>query len=66
MEVEIGDLVSSVHAVDGAAPLSPAVMAEIIRVVTEAVRRDLGPDRRVRRERALGDDRTATRSALEA
>lgn len=55
MDIEIDELVSSVHAVDGEAPLSPAVMAEIVRVVGAQVRRDLAHDRSLRRERTLGD-----------
>ena len=64
MEIEIDELVSSVHAVDGEAPLSPAAMAEIVRVVSAAVRRDLAHDKALRRERMLGgDDDSSTRFA---
>lgn len=57
MEIEIGEMVSSVHAVDSESVLSPAVMQEIVRVVTAAVRRDLAHEQRLRGERSLGDDR---------
>ena len=61
MDIEIDELVSSVHAVDGDAVLAPAVLQEIVRVVTAAVRRDLARDHRLRSERALGDDRHSSR-----
>ena len=53
MDIEIDELVSTVHAVDGDAVLSLAVMSEIVRVVTAAVRRDLAQEQRLRAERRL-------------
>lgn len=56
MEIEIEELVSSVHAVDGEAVLAPAVMREIVRIVTAAVRSDLAHEQRLQRERRLQQD----------
>ncbi len=53
MEIEIGELVSTVHAVDGDTVLAPAVMQEIVRVVVAAVRRDLAHEQRTQSERRL-------------
>jgi len=53
MEIEIDELVSSVHAVDAEAVLAPAVMREVVRIVTAAVRSDLAHEQRVQRERRL-------------
>lgn len=53
MEVRIGELVSTVHAVDGDAPLSPRTMEAIVRAVLRAVDEREAHERRVRAERQV-------------
>jgi hypothetical protein len=53
MDVEIQELVSSVHAVDRETALAPTIMEEIIRVVTAAIRKDLAHEQQLSAERRL-------------
>ena len=53
MDVEIGEVVSTVRAVDGDAALAPETMAKIVRAVLAAVREQQDHDRRVRAERRV-------------
>ncbi len=53
MEVQIGEIVSTVRAVDGASILAPRTLAEIVRVVLEAVREREEHAARVRAEQRV-------------
>lgn len=53
MDVEIGEVVTTVRAIDGGALLSPEVLQQIVNVVLRAVRDDLAHDERVRVERRV-------------
>lgn len=55
MEVEIGDLKSTVRAVDGDALLSPPTMDRIVRIVLQAV-----DDRESHRRRIWAEQRIST------
>lgn len=53
MQIDIDELVSTVHAIDGETVLAPSVLREIVRVVGAAIRQDLAHERRTERERRL-------------
>lgn len=53
MEVNIGDLVSTVRAVDGDALLAPQTLQKIVSLVLEAVRQQEEHGRRVRAEQRI-------------
>lgn len=53
MEVRIGELVSTVHAVDGDSLLTPRTLEQIVRAVLRAVEEREAHDRRVRAERQV-------------
>jgi len=53
MDVEIGEVVTTVRAVDASALLTPEVIQQIVNVVLRAVRDDLAHDERVRVERRV-------------
>ena len=53
MNVHIGEVVSSVRAVDGDPALSPRAMEQIVRAVLRAVREDRDHDRRAGAERRV-------------
>jgi hypothetical protein len=55
MEVEIGDLRSTVRAVDGDALLSPSTLERIVRIVLQAV-----DDRDSHRRRVRDEERIST------
>jgi hypothetical protein len=55
MEVEIGDLKSTVRAVDGDALLSPPTLERIVRIVLQAVE-----DRDAHRSRVRDEERIST------
>lgn len=53
MEVNIGDLVSTVRAVDGDALLAPQTLQKILRLVLEAVQQQEGHRMRVQAEQRV-------------
>jgi hypothetical protein len=53
MNVQIGEMSSTVRATDSQALLSPRVLQEIIRVVMQHVREEQSHDQRVQAERRL-------------
>jgi hypothetical protein len=53
MDVEIGEIKSTVRAVDGDSVLSPHAMNQILRVVLRAVHEDREHGKRVRAERKI-------------
>jgi len=55
MDVEIGEISSTVHAVDGNSLLSPRLMAQIVHQVLQAVREERDHHKRVRAERKVSN-----------
>ncbi len=53
MDVQIGEMVSTVRAVDGESLLSPQTMARIVNAVMRAVREDQEHAKRVGQERRV-------------
>ena len=53
MDVEIGQLTSTVRAVDGHAPLTPQVMQAIVRTVTDATKDNEAREQRAEAERRV-------------
>jgi hypothetical protein len=53
MEVHIGDIVSTVRAVDGDSLLTPQTLSKIVQVVLEAVREQEEHHKRVRAEQRI-------------
>lgn len=53
MDVEIGEVVSTVRAVDGDSVLSPRAMQQVIRAVLRAVHDEREHDKRVRSEQKV-------------
>jgi hypothetical protein len=53
MEIDIGEIVSTVHAVDGDSVLSPRTLEKIVRVVLEAVNAQEEHRERVRSEQRI-------------
>ena len=53
MDVEIGEVVTTVRAIDASALLTPEVLHQIVNVVLRAVRDDHAHDERVRVERRV-------------
>jgi hypothetical protein len=53
MDVEIGEVVTTVRAIDGSALLSPELLRQIVNAVRRAVQDDLAHDERVRAERRV-------------
>jgi hypothetical protein len=53
MDVEIGEVVSSVRVVDTVAGVAPETMQKIVAVVLKAVREDRAHERRVRAEQSV-------------
>lgn len=61
MPVEIGEVTSTVRAVDGDALLSPRVLQRIVAAVTRAMADGEAHDRRAKAERAITDGVSAER-----
>jgi hypothetical protein len=55
MDVDIGEVNATVHAVDGKSLLSPEVLQSIVRVVMRAVDDKLAHEKRVGAERKITD-----------
>jgi hypothetical protein len=53
MDVEIGEVVTTVRAIDGSALLTPEVLQQIVNAVLRAVHDDLAHDERLRVERRV-------------
>lgn len=53
MDVEIGEVVTTVRAIDGSALLTTEVLQQIVNAVLRAVHDDLAHDERVRAERRV-------------
>ncbi len=53
MDVNIGDIITTVHAVDGDSLLTPQTLEQIVRVVLEAVREEEEHRLRVRAEQQV-------------
>jgi hypothetical protein len=53
MDVEIGEVTSTVRAVDGASALSPRTMDQIVRAVLRALHDERNHERRVRAEQRV-------------
>jgi hypothetical protein len=53
MDVEIGELTSTVRAVDGDSVLSPRMMEQIVRAVLRALDEERNHERRVRAEQRV-------------
>jgi hypothetical protein len=53
MDAHIGDIRSTIRAVDGTGALSPAAMEQIIRTVLEAVEEHMDRRRRIHSERRV-------------
>jgi hypothetical protein len=53
MDVQIGEVVSTVRAVDGDSLLSPQTMDKIVRLVLQAVREEEAHRKRVRAEQRI-------------
>ncbi len=53
MDVEIGEVVTTVKAIDGSALLTPDVLQQIVNAVLRAVQDDRAHDDRVRAERRV-------------
>lgn len=53
MNVDVGEVVATVTAVDGSALLTPDVLQHIVTVVLRAVREELAHDDRLRAERCV-------------
>ena len=53
MEVQIGDLVSTVHAVDGDTLLAPQTLTKIVQAVLQAMREQEEHRKRVRTEQHI-------------
>jgi hypothetical protein len=53
MDIEIGELTSTVRAVDGQALLTPRVMQAIVRTVTEATKDNEAREQRAEAERRV-------------
>lgn len=58
MEVHIGRVVSTVHAVDSEALVSPAVMRQLVQTVMQQVRAEQEHAHRVRNEQSVNAGRT--------
>ena len=54
MNVDIGEIVSRVHVVEGESVLSPRVLAQVVRVVLEAVHEEEAHRRRIEEEIGTG------------
>jgi hypothetical protein len=65
MDVEIGEVIANVHAVDGSAMLSPDVMRRIVEAVLKAVEEREAHKQSVRAERRITDGVSAERDAEE-
>ncbi len=63
MDVEIGEIASTVRTVDGSSLLSPEVMERVVRAVLQAVEDKQARDARVRAERRITDGVSAERDA---
>lgn len=63
MDIDIGEIASSVRAVEGSSLLSPEVMERIVRAVVQAVDEKQARDERVRAERRITDGVSAERDA---
>jgi hypothetical protein len=63
MDVDIGEIASTVRTVDGSSLLSPEVMERIVRAVLQAVDEKQARDARVRAERRITDGVSAERDA---
>jgi hypothetical protein len=53
MDVEIGEVVTTVKAIDGNALLTPEILQQIVNAVRRAVQDDAAHDERVRAERRV-------------
>jgi hypothetical protein len=53
MDIEIGELTSTVRAVDGQALLTPQVMQAIVRMVTDATKENEAREQRAQAERRV-------------
>jgi len=53
MDIEIGELTSTVRAVDGQALLTPKVMQAIVRTVTDATKENEAREKRAEAERRI-------------
>lgn len=58
MEVHIDEVVSTVHAIDSEALVSPAVMRQLVQTVMQHVRAEQDHARRVRNEQGVNAGRT--------
>jgi hypothetical protein len=65
MDVEIGEVIANVHAVDSSAMLSPDVMRLIVEAVLKAVEEREAHKQNVRAERRITDGVSAERDAEE-
>jgi hypothetical protein len=65
MDVEIGEVTTTIRAVDGSALLSPEVMKQIVKVVLRAVEEQEAHAKRVRAERRVTGGVAAERDEQE-
>jgi hypothetical protein len=65
MDVEIGEVTTTIRAVDGSALLSPEVMKQIVKVVLRAVEEQEAHAQRVRAERRVTGGVAAERDEQE-
>lgn len=63
MDVEIGEIASTVRSVDGGSLLSPEILERIVRAVLKAAEEKRARDRRVDAERRITDGVSAERDA---